>query len=97
MLKAFDYTRDKLEFERGPCGSWGNEDKLRLARQLLDMGHEYLNEDMNTACGAILLNMYLESQLSQGDRDTDTVKDIEQWHRRAIARDFLRIPNQIGR
>lgn len=89
LFLAFDYTKDKLEFESGTFSSWPDEDKIRIARQLLETAEAYFSEDRNGACGAILLSLYLEAQASQVDRGKEMIASIEQWHRQAVARELI--------
>jgi hypothetical protein len=89
LLSAFDYTKDKLELERGGFTVWRNEEKVAVAQELMHAAEEFFFMDREGACGAILLSLYLEAQTLPGEHANGMIACIEDWYRQAIEKEFV--------
>jgi hypothetical protein len=92
MVLAFDYTKDKLELEYGDFTGWRDEHKTDVADTLMRVAEEFIGEDLDWACGAGLLSLYLEAQTFPTDDAREMVLRIEDWYRTAIETEFCRLP-----
>jgi hypothetical protein len=96
LLFAFDYTKDQLELENGDFAVWRDEEKAAVAQQLLQTAEELSFLDPEGACGAILLSLYLEAQTLPGEQAKGMISNIEDWHRRAIEKEFNLFAINVG-
>ena len=92
LVLAFDYTKDKLELEYGDFTGWRDEHKTDVADTLMRVAEEFSGEDLDWACGAGLLSLYLEAQTFPTDDAREMVLRIEDWYRTAIETEFCRLP-----
>ena len=88
-LSAFDYTKDKLELEKGDFAVWSNQEKVAVAQELMRAAEEFFSADRDGACGAILLSLYLEAQTLPGEHSNAMISIIEDWYHRAIEKEFV--------
>jgi hypothetical protein len=92
LVLAFDYTKDKLELEYGNFAGWHDEEKTDVAHELMQVAEEFIGENIDWACGAELLSLYLEAQTFLNDKGREMVLRIEDWYRCAIETEFGRLP-----
>jgi hypothetical protein len=92
LVLAFDYTKDKLELEYGDFASWRDEEKTDVADKLMQVAEEFIGEDIDWACGAELMSLYLEAQTFRTEEAREMVLRIEDWYRSAIETEFGRLP-----
>ena len=88
-LSAFDYTKDKLELEKGDFTVWSDQEKIAVAQELMCAAEEFFSADRDGACGAILLSLYLEAQTLPGEHANGMIACIEDWYRQAIEKEFV--------
>ena len=96
LLFAFDYTKDQLELESGDFTVWCDEEKVAVAQQLLQAAEELFFIDPEGACGAVLLSLYLEAQTLPDEEAKGMISSIEDWHRRAIEKEFNLFAINVG-
>ena len=96
LLFAFDYSKDQLELESGDFIVWRDEQKVAVAQQLLQTAEELFFIDSEGACGAVLLSLYLEAQTLPGEEAKGMISGIEDWHRRAIEKEFNLFAINVG-
>ena len=94
LLFAFDYTKDQLELESGDFTVWRDDEKVAVARQLLQAAEELFFIGPEGACGAALLSLYLEAQTLPDAKGM--ISSIEDWHRRAIEKEFNLFAINLG-
>jgi hypothetical protein len=96
LLFAFDYTKDQLELQGGDFTVWRDDEKVAVAQQLLQAAEELFVIDPEGACGAVLLSLYLEAQTLPDEEAKVMISSIEDWHRRAIEKDFNLFAINLG-
>jgi hypothetical protein len=96
LLFAFDYTKDQLELQDGDFTVWRDDEKVAVAQQLLQAAEELFVIDPEGACGAVLLSLYLEAQTLPDEEAKVMISSIEDWHRRAIEKEFNLFAINVG-
>jgi hypothetical protein len=96
LLFAFDYTKDQLELQGGDFTVWRDDEKVAVAQQLLQAAEELFVIDPEGACGAVLLSLYLEAQTLPDEEAKVMISSIEDWHRRAIEKEFNLFAINVG-
>ena len=96
LLFAFDYTKDQLELQGGDFTVWRDDEKVAVAQQLLQAAEELFVIDPEGACGAVLLSLYLEAQTLPDEEAKVMISSIEDWHRRAIEKEFNPFAINVG-
>jgi hypothetical protein len=95
-LSAFDYTKDKLELEKGDFTVWSDQEKVAVAQELMCAAEEFFSADRDGACGAILLSLYLEAQTLPGEHPNAMILSIEDWYHRAIEKELVPFTTKIA-